>query len=47
MPDVSGVLRQGGLAVLVIIFMTHMKGQNLHYLSLCSFWVWKEKFLSQ
>lgn len=46
-PNASGVLSQVGLTVLMIIFMTHMKGQNLHYLSLCSFWVWKEKFLSQ
>lgn len=46
MPAASGVLRQVGLAVLMIIFMTHMKGQNFVDLSLCSLWIWKEKFLS-
>lgn len=45
-PDTSGVLRQVGLAVLMVIFMIHMKGQNLDDLSLCSLWEWKQKFLS-
>lgn len=44
-PNASGVLRQVGLTVLMIILMTQMKVQNLH--DLCSLWVWKEKFPSQ